>query len=102
MNYEELKKARELLGLPEEVTIEEIKYAYRSLLKKWHPDKSIQEQHVCNDMVNKIVEAYNLIMKYCNNYKISFSKEEVNKYISDEDWWVERFGEDPIWSPKKK
>ena len=100
--YEELKAARELLGISEESTIEEIKKAYRSLLKKWHPDKKRKDIDKCNEMVRRIINAYNLLIEYCNNYRISFSKKEVSKYLSDEQWWFERFGEDPIWNKTKK
>jgi hypothetical protein len=36
-------------------------------------------------------------MEYCNNYKFSFSKEEIEKYISAEEFWGKKFGSDPIW-----
>ncbi len=100
--YEEIKKAREILGIPEESTIEEIKKQYRSLLKKWHPDVAKEDVKKCNEMTNKIIKAYQVLMDYCLNYKISFSKQEVSKYLSDEEWWYERFGEDPIWSKGKE
>jgi len=36
-------------------------------------------------------------MNYCENYKFSFSKEEIEKYISPDEFWGKRFGSDPIW-----
>ncbi len=98
--YEEIEEARKILGISEEATIEEIKRAYRLLLKKWHPDKKREDEEKCNEMIHKIVKAYKIIMNYCNNYKISFSRESVIKHLSDEDWWYERFGEDPLWGKK--
>lgn len=32
--------ARDVLGLPERATMEEIKSRYRSLMHQWHPDKN--------------------------------------------------------------
>jgi hypothetical protein len=46
----------------------------------------------------KITDAYDCLMRYCSDYKFSFSKEEVEKYISPEEWWAKRFGNDGIWS----
>ncbi len=100
--YEDIKRAREILGIPEESTIEDIKKQYRLLLKKWHPDVAKKDIKKCNEMTNEIVKAYHILMDYCSHYKISFSKQEVSKYLSDEEWWFERFGEDPIWSKGKK
>jgi len=38
-----------------------------------------------------------IIMDYCEDYKFSFSKEEIEKYISADEFWEKRFGSDPIW-----
>ncbi len=48
-------------------------------------------------MTKNIITAYKIIVEYCNNYKYSFDKEEIQKYLSDEDWWFKRFGNDPLW-----
>jgi hypothetical protein len=31
-------------------------------------------------------------MTYCNQYKHSFAKEQVNRYLPDKDWWFEMVG----------
>jgi hypothetical protein len=36
-------------------------------------------------------------MEYCENYRFSFSREEVEKYISADEFWAKKFGNDPIW-----
>jgi len=39
LNFEEIDKARKLLGLPQQATLNEIKDAYRRIGKEYHPDK---------------------------------------------------------------
>ena len=42
--YQELTEAREVLELPEQTTLKNIKSQYKKLLKKWHPDKCREEK----------------------------------------------------------
>ena len=95
--YQELTEAREVLGVPEKVTLKTIKSQYRKLLKKWHPDTCPDEKERCHDMTQKLVAAYTEIMAYCEQYKISFARQEVQEYLPTEEWWYERFGNDPLW-----
>ncbi|CAN2041288.1 Molecular chaperone DnaJ [Candidatus Magnetomoraceae bacterium gMMP-15] len=96
--YQEITEARKLLELSEQATMEKIKSNYRMLLSKWHPDKCNENSDQCNEMTKKIIAAYNTIIIYCNHYKFSFAQKEVNNYLSAEEWWFERFGNDPLWS----
>ena len=95
--YNKITKARKLLNLSEQATMEEIKASYRSLLMRWHPDVCNESREECARMTAKIIAAYRTIADYCSHYKFSFSKEEVAEHLSEEDWWVERFGQDPVW-----
>jgi DnaJ-class molecular chaperone len=95
--YQEILVARNLLELPETATIASIKSNYRRLLIKWHPDKHPENQDLCNEMTQKIISAYHMIMDYCLHYQYSFSEETVNRHHSPEEWWFERFGNDPLW-----
>jgi DnaJ-class molecular chaperone len=95
--YQEITEARKLLELPERATMEEIKVKYRNLTMKWHPDRCKETKEKCTEMTAKIVAAYRIIIEYCNHYKFSFSKEEVRNHLSEEEWWFERFGKDPLW-----
>jgi DnaJ-class molecular chaperone len=95
--YQEITEARKLLGLPERATMEEIKTNYRSLITKWHPDTCKETKQKCTEMTARLVAAYRIIIDYCSNYKFSFSKEEVRNHLSEEEWWFERFGNDPLW-----
>jgi len=95
--YEEIIKARKILNLPEQATMREIKEQYKNLVRQWHPDKNNHQTEKCHEMTQSINTAYQVILSYCNAYKFSFTREEVMKYASPEEQWMERFGDDPIW-----
>jgi preprotein translocase subunit Sec63 len=95
--FKEINEARKLLELDERATMDEIKSNYRRLLRRWHPDKCDGDVVQCKEMTKKIVDAYRIILAYCSQYRFSFAKEEVNNYLSGEEWWFERFGADPLW-----
>jgi len=77
--------------------MQQVKAHYKKLMTKWHPDKSQEKKEICEDKAKEVNEAYKTIMSYCSAYVFSFSKEEVEKYITDREWWFKRFGNDPIW-----
>ncbi len=96
--YTEIDEARKLLGLPESATMAEIKKNHRKLIKKWHPDTSVENnKDLSEKMTRKINQAYKCLIEYCNHYKFSFTREEVEKYDSGDEWWFKRFGNDPVW-----
>ena len=84
------------MGIAEQATLSESKAKYRKLIKKWHPDINRENKDQCDEMTKIIVNSYAIILGYCKQYKISFSQEEVKKYLSEEEWWSDRFGNDPI------
>ncbi|MFZ7113584.1 MAG: J domain-containing protein [Desulfatiglandales bacterium] len=98
--YDKITEARTLLELPEQATKKQIKANYRRLLRKWHPDSCREDKTLCQERTRAIIRAYNILADYCDNYNYSFSREEVKKYISQEEWWVERFGQGPVWNDK--
>ena len=93
--YQIINEARTILELPESATMEQIKVNYRRLIKKWHPDSCSDNHEICEKMSRKITDAYRVILDYCSNYTYSFKKEDVDKYLSEEDWWYKRYGNDP-------
>jgi DnaJ-class molecular chaperone len=95
--YQEITEARKLLGLPERATMEEIKTNYRNLIREWHPDRCKETMEKRTEITARIVAAYKIIIDYCNHYRFSFSKKEVGNHLSEEEWWFERFGNDPLW-----
>lgn len=98
----DVMKAKELLGLPERASMNEIKSNYRRLVSRWHPDKCVENDNECYEMTRKIIAAYKIILAYCEQYKYSFTEEEVKKHRSPEQWWFEKFGNDPMWGNRHK
>ena len=70
--YEKLHKALETLGLPTHVTLREITQRYRELAAKHHPDRMGDEVAMAH-----INEAYELLRRYIEQYRFSFSEEEI-------------------------
>ncbi len=95
--FQEISTARKILELPERATMPEIKANYKKLLNRWHPDKCSDDIERCNEMTGKITAAYKTIINYCDWYSFSFSLEEVANYLSEDELWMERFGNDPLW-----
>ena len=98
--YQKITEARRVLELPEQATMKEIKAQYRLLLAKWHPDICTEDKQQCKEMTQKIIAAYKTIIAYCEHYQYSFSKEEIKKYLPEDEWWFEHFGDDPLWGNK--
>ena len=102
MKFEELDKARKILDLGEEATIEEIKNSYRKLAQKYHPDKfrTKKKKEETQEKFKEISWAYNIIMKYIYSYRYSFRKKDLRSISVDidkekqehmerffDDWW---------------
>jgi len=69
-------KARELLGLGEEVDASDIKSAYRKLVREKHPDK-FQNGIDAQKKFEEIHASYKLLLSYCPNENKSLKKEDV-------------------------
>ena len=76
-SFEDIDRARRLLGLDEEATLEEIRSAFKRLARSVHPDTCKQERQVCEEKYKELSSAYNLLIKYCENYRYSFKEKEV-------------------------
>ena len=96
--YDKIAWARNILDLAESATMQEIKDNYRQLIHRWHPDKCRGDQKTCLEMTDKIIQAHKIIINYCSQYKFSFERNEVEKYLSAQEWWLKKFGADPVWS----
>jgi DnaJ-class molecular chaperone len=85
-DFRQIDEARKLLGLSEEVTLEEIKEAYRELSLKYHPDrcKEKDKKH-CEEVFKKINQARDIILNYCANYKYSFKEKDIKKNVMDKE-----------------
>ncbi len=69
-----IQEALETLGLPTMVSWKEIKERYRLLSQKYHPDKGGDSEQMA-----KINRAYHILKTYIENYRFSFSEEEILK-----------------------
>ncbi|MBN2532904.1 MAG: hypothetical protein JXB88_08435 [Spirochaetales bacterium] len=96
--YEEIIKAKDLFSLEDKETIREIKRKINTYIKEWHPDISTQDKEIAGEKSISLIKAKEIIMEYIENYKISFDKEEIEKYLSPGEVWMNRFGNDHIWS----
>ncbi|MGE4296003.1 MAG: J domain-containing protein [Campylobacterales bacterium] len=85
--------ARDELGLGSDATLAEIKNSYLRLAKKWHPDRNPREKEAeCKARMQTINEAYELILRYCENYRFSFEAQTVERNADFGRWWASRFG----------
>ncbi|MFT7859908.1 MAG: J domain-containing protein [Sulfurimonas sp.] len=86
-------KAKSLLGLREQSSLQEIKQKYKLLMKKWHPDKHKDDPDQATKMSMQINEAYQTILEYCNNYEYPFDEESIKKATyTPQEWWHDKFG----------
>lgn len=92
--WEEIEEARKILKLPKKTTRKEIIENYRKLAKEYHPDHG-----GCEELIKKLNYAYELLMEYCDNYLIDLEAKEID--LDPKDWWLNKFGEDPIWGKKR-
>jgi hypothetical protein len=95
--YDDLSEARNMFGIAEAETMGEVKRKVNILLKQWHPDTGPDGSGERNKKTTALLQAREIIMHYCDAYKISFSEREVNKYLSPREKWLQRFGDDHIW-----
>jgi hypothetical protein len=98
--WEAVGRAGKILGLGEQATQGEIKRAYYRLSKQYHPDTAVDGHAADEDMMCRLTDAYNLLMRYCEEFRFPLSPEESDIYDA-EDWWMDRFGQDPLWSRRK-
>jgi curved DNA-binding protein CbpA len=92
--WAEIEAARKILKLPKKTTRKEIIENYRKLAKEYHPDHGGSEE-----LIKKLNYAYEILMEYCDNYLIDLEAKEID--LDPKDWWLNRFGEDPIWGKKR-
>ncbi len=77
-----MKNPYEVLGVSPDATDEEIKKAYRTLSRKYHPDSNVNTAHpeVAEEKFKEVQQAYNQIMKdkqqgYTGGYDSSSSQQ---------------------------
>jgi DnaJ-class molecular chaperone len=100
--YENITEARKLFGINEHETTGEIKRKIRRYIKEWHPDTGRGRGDAGKEKSISLIKAKKIIMDYLDNYKISFGKDEIEKYLSPHELWMRQFGNDHIWGDGKK
>ena len=91
-SFDDLIKAKTLLGLRDKATLKEIKHNYKQLMRKWHPDKHPDNIKQSTQMSADINKAYETIMNYIENYEYDFNEETIKrKTQTPQEWWHERF-----------
>ncbi len=95
-----LKEAREILGLAETATRQEITQAYRRAARRWHPDRApaAQEQEYRGRM-QQINEAYQRLKEFLEGYRFRLEDTEGVEDVGD--WWRERFYTG-VWGPPRE
>lgn len=76
VNFEEIDKARKLLGLGEYATLKQVKQAYRRMASQHHPDKA-ENGAEAEEMMKQINAAYKLLIDYCASFSYSFREEDI-------------------------
>ncbi|MGQ9630065.1 MAG: DnaJ domain-containing protein [bacterium] len=77
LTFKMIEDARKKLCLYERATMEEVKMAYRKLVRRHHPDRNPGD----DAEIKAINEAYEILMKFCKNYNYSFLEEDVRRQL---------------------
>jgi len=99
--WKKILEAKDFLGLPDQATLAEIKKAYRRLSKEHHPDLARHRTGGPEGSgleMHRLTEACQVLLEYGKKYKIPLVPGE-DQPLEGEDWWMERFGNDPLWGP---
>ncbi len=98
--WQDINRAGKLLDLADRATMDEIKRAYRRLCKKYHPDTTTAASQANTEMIYRLTEAYELLMRHCLEYSFPL-KPGDSDIVDAEDWWMDRFGQDPLWGRRR-
>lgn len=96
MTFETLQKALAIFNLSDRVTFREIKSRHRELVKLHHPDQG----GGCDpERIRLVNAAYEVLLAYAENYRLSFSEEEFYEQ-NPEERLRRQFETDPLWGRK--
>ena len=95
--WQKIIAAKELLQLGDQASLVEIKAAYRRLSKRYHPDQQHENIKAGCPSMQEINAAYAVLLGYCTTFRFPLILNDESQPLDDEDWWLARFGEDPLW-----
>ena len=94
IGFEQINHARQVLGLDEYATLQEIKDAYRRLAAKYHPDRCRGAKlKRCEKKIREINHAKDILLAYCGNYRYSFKESDAmrNSFEQEEYEYLKQF-----------
>lgn len=80
IGYDDLLRAKEMLGLGEEARIGDIRAAYRREALKYHPDNDRADSSL-GARFEAITKAHNLLKKYCQGSSCSFKEDAFEGFF---------------------
>ncbi len=89
-----------MLQLGDRATLSEIKLAFRLFSKAHHPD-IVGDSAAARAQMQQVSEGYQALLAYCAQYEFPLVLEGTDLEVDDEDWWMSRFGNDPLWGKAK-
>jgi hypothetical protein len=89
-------EVKDILGLGDRATLPEIKQAFRSYSKNHHPD-IVGDSPENRQKMQLATEGYQALVAYCTQFQFPLVLESSELEIDDEDWWMNKFGQDPVW-----
>lgn len=92
MDYQQLQDALKTFGLGDRATLQQIKARHRALVKRYHPDRGTSDPV----QMHRINAAYEVLLRYCDNYRFCFNEEEFLEQVPEERL-RRQFGADPVW-----
>lgn len=93
----EIENAIKILDLPKRFSIKDLKEAKIRKLKEYHPDLN-NSNKLFEEKTVEIINSYNILLEFCEKFVFDFSDDNLYNKISDnENFWKNRFGNDPIW-----
>jgi hypothetical protein len=98
-----IREAADFLGISDRASLTEIRLRYYDLMKEWHPDRSQHDPGLSHERTILLRESYEVLVWYCVNHEFSFRIEDLSLDLersltrSPTDYWMMRFGDDPIW-----
>lgn len=91
----DLERCYEILGIKPNSRLEDIKLAYRDLVKVWHPDRFANNPRIqkkANEEIKGINYAYNQIIKYLSSEKREKRQGHTRSNSHKKDWKRNREG----------